>query len=84
MQQRPQQPADLLQVRLVAVVGVRVRGGVLGDLGVPRGRVVGQPQVPPVRPWREVRPLRVDVVPVPLQPQVADEVGGQQGHHVRQ
>ena len=84
MQQRAEQPADPLQMCLVAVVGVRVRRGELGDLGVPRGRVIGQPQVPPVRARREVRPLRVDVIPVLCQPQVPDEIGGQQGDHVRQ
>ena len=84
VQQRAEQPPDLRQVRLVTVVRAGVRGGELSDLGVPGGRVRGQPQVPAVHPRGEVRALRVDVIPVPLQPEVADEIGRQQRHHVRQ
>ena len=84
VQQRAEQPAHLRQVCLVVPVGVRVGAGEPGDLGVPRHRVRGQPQRAPVGTGREVGPLRVDVVTVLLQPQVANEIGRQQGHHVRQ
>jgi hypothetical protein len=54
----------------------------VSELLVPGGRVVGQPQVAAVGPGGEVRALREHVVPVPGEPQVGDQVGRQQRHHV--
>ena len=84
MQQRLQHPRHTGQVRLVRTVSFSVPGGELRDLGVPLGRVIRQPQVPSVLPRREVGTLRVDLVAVLLQAQVAHQVRRQQGNHVGQ
>ena len=84
VQQRPEHPPETGQVRLIRDVSVGVTRRELGDLGPPPGRVVRQPQVPSVPPRREVGPLRVHVVAVLVQPQVAHQVRWQQRDHVGQ
>ena len=84
VQERPEHLAELGQVPIVPGVRVGVARGELGDLGVPLLRVVGQPQVPPVGPRREVGSLRVHVVPLLVEPQVAHEVWRHQRDHVGQ
>ena len=83
-QQRADQPAEPAEPRLPPLVRVGVALENLRDLLVPAPRVVGQAQVAAVAAGREVRALRVDVVAVLGQPQVAHHVRGQQAHHVRQ
>ena len=71
-------------VLLVPLIVCRVPLRELRDLREPLGRLVRQRQVPAVSPRREIRPLRIDVIPVPNQVQLAHQIRGQQRHHVRQ
>lgn len=76
LEERAEDAAQLAHPRVPALVRRGVLAGEPADLLSPPRRIVGQPQVAAVGARREVGTLRVDVVPVAVQPQVADQRGG--------
>jgi hypothetical protein len=72
VQQRSDERTEAAHPGLPALVGVGVPEGELADLGPALRRIVRQPQVAPVAPGCEVRTLRVDVVAVLGQLEIAD------------
>ena len=83
-QHRPEDRADTGEVSLVLTVGRGVPRGEFRDLVAALRRVVRQPEIPAVGARGEIRALRENVVTVAGQPQIANQVRGQQGNHVRQ
>ena len=84
VQQRADQRAEPGEPGLPPLVRVGVVRGELADLVAPCVRVVGEREVAAVAARREVRALRVDVVAVLGQAQVAHHLLGEQAHDVRQ
>jgi hypothetical protein len=84
MQQRADERAETGEPLLPTLVGVGVARGELADLGAARLRVVGEQQMAAVGARREVGALRVDVVAVLGETQVAHHRLGEQAHDVRQ
>jgi hypothetical protein len=82
MEQRADERAEPAHPGLPALVGLRVVGRELADLLAPPGRVVRQSEIAAVAARREIRTLRVDVVAVLGEPQIADHRAVEPAHHV--